>query len=289
MVSDIKNFLVHKLSYAVYSGTDNIVISALCGIKYVALYGNYFILRKGVLSILFYRLLNPIQAAIGNIVYSNRGKDALWHQFEMFDVFSFFFASYSSTGFLVFYQPVIQIWLGSADYLLPYSFVIALSLTIYLSSVWEIVYKYRSVFGDYRQDRNCMMLSAILNIITSVALAKPLGVTGVQIGTFVAFLPIAYGRIRFVVGSFFEQSVKKYLVKHAGLFTVVLVEGAAVYLLTRNMPISFVGIFLRFVIWATVPFEINLLIYFKNPHFKEMCRYFKNLPRMIVNKIKRRK
>ena len=289
MIPDIKNFLVHKISYAVYGGTDNIVISAICGIKNVALYGNYLVLQKGVLNVLFYRLLNPVQAAIGNIVYSDRNKDELWNQFEMFDVFSYFFASYISAGFLVFFQPAIQVWLGSIEYLLPYSFVIAFSLTIYLLSVWEIVYKYRSVFGDYRQDRNCMLLSAILNIIVSVALAKPLGVTGVQIGTFVAFLPIAYGRIRFVVGGFFGQSVKKYLLKHAGLFTVVLVEGAAVYLLTRHMPITVGGILLRFLVWGTVPLAINLLIYFHNPHFKDMCGYFKNLLNILLDKIKPKK
>ena len=289
MIPDIKNFLVHKISYAVYGGTDNIVISTICGIKNVALYGNYLVLQKGVLNVLFYRLLNPVQAAIGNIVYSDRSKDELWNQFEMFDVFSYFFASYISAGFLVFFQPAIQVWLGTTEYLLPYSFVIAYSLTIYLGAVWEIVYKYRSVFGNYKQDRNCMLLSAILNIIVSVALAKTLRVTGVQIGTFVAFLPIAYGRIRFVVGGFFGQSVKKYLLKHAGLFLVVLVEGAAVYLLTRHLQITVVGILLRFLVWGTVPLAINLFIYFRNPHFKDMCGYFKGLLNIVMDKIKPKK
>ena len=287
MIPDIKNFLVHKISYAVYGGTDNIVISAICGIRDVALYGNYFVLKTGVLNVLFYRLLNPVQAAIGNIVYSERSREDLWKQFEMFDVFSYFFASYISAGFLVFFQPAIQIWLGSTEYLLPYSFVIVFSLTIYLGAVWEIVYKYRSVFGDYKQDRNCMLLSAVLNIIVSVALAKPLGVTGVQIGTFAAFLPIAYGRIRFVVGSFFGQSVKKYLLKHAGLFAVVLAEGAAVYLLTRSIPVTLPGILFRFLIWGTVPLAINLLIYFRNPHFRDMCGYFRNLLKILAGKVKK--
>ena len=37
MIPDVKNFLVHKISYAVYGGTDNIVISAICGIRQVAI------------------------------------------------------------------------------------------------------------------------------------------------------------------------------------------------------------------------------------------------------------
>ena len=237
----------------------------------------------------FYRLLKPVQAAIGNIVYSDRSKEDLWKQFEMFDVFSFFFASYISAGFLTFFQPAIQIWMGGTEYLLPYSFVVWHSLCIYFGSVWEIVYKYRSVFGDYKQDRNCMLLSAILNIVISVSLAKPLGVTGVQIGTFFAFLPIAYGRIRFVIRGFFGQSVRKYLAKHVALFGVVLVESALIYFITIHVPVTVTGILFRFVVWTIVPLAINFLVYFRNPHFKDMCNYFVNLLEIIKNKLKHKK
>ena len=288
MIPDVRNFLVHKIAYAVYGGTDNIVVSAICGIHSVALYGNYYILQAGVMNMLFYRLLNPVQAAIGNIVYSDRSKDELWGQFEMFDVFSFFFASYISLGFLIFFQMAIVIWLGSDEYLLSDSFVIAYSLTIYLEAVWEIIYKYRSVFGDYRQDRNCMMVSAILNVIISVVLAYKLGVVGVQIGTFFAFLPIAYGRIRFVVGHYFEKSVRKYLTKHVLLFGVVLAESFVVYLITREIPFTVWGLLQRILVWAVVPSVVNVLIYFRNPHFKELCNYFRMLFGMVEDKLKSR-
>ncbi len=287
MIPDVKNFLVHKIAYAIYGGTDNIVISAICGIKDVALYGNYVLLQRGVLNVLFYRLLNPVQAAIGNIVYSDRKKDDLWKQFEMFDVFSFFFASYISAGFIVFFQPAIQVWLGSADYLLSYSFVIIYSLTVYLGAVWEIVYKYRSVFGDYRQDRNCMLVSAVLNIVISVTLAYKFGVTGVQIGTLFGYIPIAYGRVRFVVRNYFGKSVKKYLLKHTGLFIVAAAEGIAVFSLTKDIPVTIMGIVLRFVVWGIVPLAVNLLIYFKNPHFKDMCEYFKSFIEILKNKVRK--
>lgn len=289
VIPDMKNFLVHKIANAIYWGTDNIVISAICGIRNVALYGNYILLQKGALSILFGCLLNPVQAAIGNIIYSDRNKDELWKQFEMLDVFSFFFASYISTGFLVFFQPAIQIWMGSADYLLPYSFVVIYSLTIYLGAVWEIVWKYRSVFGDYRQDRNCMLLSAFLNIVLSIVLARRFGVTGVQIGTLFAYLPIAYGRIRFVVKHFFGQSLRKYLAKHLTLLGIVIMESVIVSLLTYNLKIDAVGILLRLIIWGIVPLAINLLVYFRSSHFKDMCAYFRVLAEMTVAKIKNMK
>ena len=50
-----------------------------------------------------------------------------------------------------------------------------------------------------------MIISAILNIVISITLAKPFGVVGVQIGSLISFVPIFYSRIRFVVGGFFMR------------------------------------------------------------------------------------
>lgn len=284
MIPDVKNFLVHRISYAIYGGTDNIIISAFCGVRYVALYGNYFVLRQGVMGVLFYKLLNPVQATIGNIIYSHRSKKELWRQFQIFDVFSFFFASYIGLGFLVFFQPAIEVWMGR-EYLLPFSFVIAFSVTIYYGAVWEIVYKYRCVFGDYAQDRNCMLLSAVLNIAVSLLLVRFWDVTGVQLGTLAAFSPIAYGRIRFVVKGFFGQSVGRYLLKHLGLSAVVAGEGVVCWLLTHGLPVTIGGIALRFVVWATVPLAVNLAIYWRSPYFKGLCGYFKTAGRIVQAKL----
>ena len=49
----MKNFLVHQISYIIFGGTDNIIISSFCGIRNVALYGNYTLVQKGVLQIFF--------------------------------------------------------------------------------------------------------------------------------------------------------------------------------------------------------------------------------------------
>lgn len=287
IIPDMKNFLVHKISYAVYGGTDNIIISAVCGIRDVALFGNYLTLKNSVLNIMVNRLLNPMQAAIGNIVYSERKKSELWSQFEMFDVFSFFFGSYIGLGFLAFFQPAIQIWLGKG-FLLPDSFVVVSSISIYFSVVWQIVAKYRSAFGNYAQDRNCMVLSAVLNIATSIPLAYRLGVTGVQIGTLVAYFPIAYGRIRFVVRNYFGHSLRQYMLKHGLLFCIVFGEGIAVYFATREMPVTFVGILLRFIVWFAVPTVVNTLVYCRSQNFKNLCQYLKSLISIVWSRLARK-
>ena len=286
MFADVRNCLVHKISYAVYAGTDNIVISAFCGVRMVALYGNYFLLQQGVLQILYYKLLDPVRATIGNIVYSDRSKEDLWRQFKVFDVFSFFFGNYISIGFLIFFQPAIQLWMGK-EYLLPMSFVVVFSVYIYFHASGEMVYKYRSVFGEFSQDRNCMLLSAVLNILISVALVRVWGVTGVQVGTLVAFMPILYGRIRFVVKGFFKQSVREYIVKHALLSLPVMAEAAIIWKVTTPMEITITGLCLRAVVWAVVPGVTGLLIYWRSPYFKELLVYADNIVAAMKKKLKK--
>ena len=284
--SDMKNFLVHQVSYAVFGATDNIIISAFCGVRSVALFGNYVLIQKGVMQILFYKLLNPVQATIGNIVYENRDKKKLWNQFKILDIFSFFFATFIGLGFFTFYQTFIELWMGKA-YILPFSFVIVFSIYIYFGAVFEIVYKYRCVFGEYNQDKWYMVLSAVLNIIISILGAKHFGVTGVIFGTLIAFLPIAFGRSNFVVKNYFKKSVWRYLVKHFCLFIIVVIEAAIIYLSTVNIQPSIIGLFIRVIVWLLVPLFINTLVYYKNPQFKQLLGYLKRILKITTSKIKR--
>ncbi|WP_031492674.1 lipopolysaccharide biosynthesis protein [Succinivibrio dextrinosolvens] len=284
LFADMRDILFHKICYAIYGGTDNIIISAFCGVRAVALYSNYVMIQLGVMSVLFYRLLNPIQATIGNIIYSDRTKDELWKQFNMLDVFSFFFATYIGLGFLIFFQPTITLWMGR-DYLLSDLFVFIFSSYIYLGAVWEIVYKYRTCFGNYKQDRFCMFLSAVLNIIISIFGAKYFGIEGVLIGTVFAFLPIAYGRIRFVVKNYFSQSILKYLLKHFILFLIAVFEGFVCYNLCKNVSVNLIGFIERGFIWLFVPLLINILIYWNNSYFKNMLNYFSRFFLIILKKI----
>ena len=284
-VRDLKDYMFQKVALMIYSGTDSIIISMFCGVRNVALYGNYFLLRTGVTRIFYYRLLNPVQATIGNIIYGNRTKEELWDQFQTLDVFSCFFASYLGIGFLLFLQPTIQIWMGK-EYLFPMSYALFFSLTIYLESSYEIIYKYRSVFGEYFRDRNCAILSAALNIIISLLCVQRWGVTGVQIGTLIAFIPILYGRARFVVCYYFKRSLCRFICRRSLIFVAAVAQGAICWFLARGLSVSLSGLLTRAVIWLMIPFILNCMIFCRDPHLKAMFSYFKRFFLISVGKIK---
>ncbi|RKJ02230.1 hypothetical protein D7X87_17940 [bacterium D16-54] len=278
-LSDAGNFVIHRISYAIYGGTDSIIIAACCGVRTVALYGSYLTIQSGVNQILN-RFFNPLQAAIGNIIHSERKKEELWDLFEVIDILCYFLASYLSLGFLIFYQPVIQIWLGK-PFLLPDAFVIIFSANYYFVIVWESVYRYRAVFGGYRQDRVYMICSAILNLIVSVWLAKRIGIVGIQIGTMIGYFSIAFGRIKFVIGDYFEKSIAKYLVKHFILFLVIIFEGVICFKLTKGININCRGMIYRGILWAVIPVVIGTFLNLKNPHFKLFIKYVKRVKAVV--------
>ena len=228
------------------------------------------------LNLLKSNFIHSKNFALGNIIYGDTSREKQWEQFNILDIFSFFLASYVGIGFLIFLQPVVQLWMGK-DYLLSDEFVWLFSMTIYFIVVWEIIYKYRNVFGDYIQDRNLMVLSAIINILVSIPGGYFLGTVGIQLGTLIAFFPIAYGRIRFVVKGYFKKSILQYLMKHVFLCILVITEGGICWYTARNVPIDMKGLLQRFCIWLIIPLIINFIIFFHDTYFKEMMRHLRTI------------
>lgn len=285
MFKDMANMLIHKISIAVYNGTDNIVITKFCGVRAVALYGNYYMLQTGVLSVALYSLLNPVQATIGTILNEKREKSDLWEQFMVFDIFSFFFASYISYGFFIFYQPVITLWMGE-QFLLSKTFVLLNVCTIYWGVLWEIVCKYRVLLGDYAMDRNFAVVSAVLNLLISIVAAKHIGIEGVQLGTLIAYAPIGVGRVYCVVKKFFEKSLSKYLLKHLLLFCVFSAECIVTIKVTKYISLSFCGFVILGIIWLVVPGAVGIIIFGRSVYFKRMLVYLQRILQVIYMKFK---
>lgn len=281
IVSDVKNFLIHKIAYSVYGGTDSVVISAICGIKNVALYGNYYLIQNSINNIFINRVLNPIQASVGNYVYSEDCQEKQKETFMMLDTFCILLASYVMAGYMLFYQPFITFWLGK-QYLLDYAFVFAFSITSYLSISCEMLYKYRATFGEYEKDRNCMIFSAIINVIVSIVLAKVNGMLGVQIGTIFGLLPIIFGRMRLVIGEKLEMSMLNYILVHFKCFLLEIVECIIMLYLSKHFGDGIPNIVARIFLFLAVPTFCNYIYFKNNKDYILAIKYIMNIKSSII-------
>jgi O-antigen/teichoic acid export membrane protein len=282
---DLKNYLVHKVAYTIYSGTDSIVISAALGISSVGLYSNYLLIRNQV-RLFIRKLLSPIQAGIGNLVYSDDSVEKGKKLFYAFDLFSFFVATSVGTCFLVLYQPFIEMWLGK-EYLLSDTFVTLLSITVYMSWIQEFLVYFRNVFGNYEKDMKYMIISAVSNVVLSIVLVWNYGLSGILVGTVIGILFIWYGRVKFVFENYLKVSYRKYIVIHAMYFLIATLEGLLVLNLTEHIPISVTGIILRIGAGILIPLVINIIIFNRNQNFMILVAYLKKVYDILINYFRR--
>lgn len=287
---DVSNYFAHRIATIVYSGTDNIVISSMCGIRQVALYSNYYAIQNSVIQLFFYKLLDPLQAAIGNTVYRTEDRSSHWRRYKAFDIFSFYFAVYIAFGFLIFFQPVIVLWMGGEEYLLDYSFVIVHAITMYFSAVFEILWKYRSTFGEYEKDRGYMIAAAAANLGLSLLLARRFDVTGVQLGTLIGSMLMFAGRIKMVVGGLFRQSVKRYWARQMFQFAIAFAGGAVLVWLVGwfdGFCVSVVWqLVFRAVVWLLFPMLLVTPVVRRYKEFHYFCEYVQRTMAIIKRRLR---
>lgn len=270
-LKDIGNFVVHKMSSLIFAGVDNLVISVILGISTVGMFSNYMLIKDQVWRIITI-ILRPMQSTIGDLIYNDESKEKGKKLFYMFDQLSFFLASFMSITFFILFQSFIEIWIGK-KYLLASYFVFWMALNIYLGAIHEILYYFRSCFGDYEIDRNYMILSSVVNLGLSILLAKRFGVSGIMFSTDLGLLFIWYGRIKVVFKKYLKTSYRNYIIKQIVWILLVLIEGFFTYIISSYFSTSVVGLVVKLIICLIVPNVINLLIFYRTQNFKLIKQY----------------
>ncbi len=272
---DVKNLLIQKLSLLAYNNTDNIIISYFLGLKVTGMVANYVFVIYAIQQLL-YAIMKGILPSVGNLVNSEN-KEHVLNVFNALDIFYFILGTLESGIIIICLQQFINLFFG-LDYLLPFGYVIGISIEKHIVMQFETVYNFRSAMGLFEQDRKWSFFSAIANIALSILLVKKLGIVGVITGTIIAFAFIACGRVFFVFRNILiKESLFKYLVKHI-LWTVVsFAEIVFVLLVLSLLPDSSWGyLFLRFVLSLIFILFLQILMFIPFRAFSIFSAYFIN-------------
>ena len=131
-----------------------------------------------------------------------------------------------------------------------------------------------------------MVLSAVLNVAVSIPGAKMWGISGVQLGTLIAFFPIAYGRIRFVIKNYFNQSIKRFVMRHLGLFVIVVLEAVICKYICDRFEVSVLGFAERTLVILAFPTLINCILFSQNRDYRRLLNYMHTILNRYVLRIK---
>lgn len=264
LLKDIKNFIGHQLAGTVFCGTDNIIIAKILGIVYVGYFSNYIMIKNQIMSIVT-RVFQPLQASIGNLVYS---EDCSKRQnlYYMVNLFSFCMASFIAISVAALAQTFVTVVFGNS-YVLSYLFVILLAANMFVEIIRGMQSYFRFVYGEYEKDRRFVVWASILNIILSIILSYRYKLEGILLGTLIGNLVIWYGNIRFFKEKYLKEAVISNIIKNVGLWCICIIEGVIVIQLCRPIDVSLAGFFKRLLICITVPNLCNSLIFIKSHEY----------------------
>lgn len=210
MLHDVKTYIVHRISNALYGSVDNIVISGLLGTAVVSRMTNYSTISTKITD-LYNKVLDGFAAGIGNLVYDQSARQRSERIFWGLDLFSYFVGSFTAVAYVCLLQPFIHVWMPDDSWLLPMGYVVFFSLNEYVGWNHRMLGSFRGVLGKFELDMGFMVASAAANVVLSVALVWHFGLAGVVAATVAAHCLMWFGRVRVVFREYLPGLLGGYL------------------------------------------------------------------------------
>ena len=232
----VKGLLFHKLAWFIVLGTDNILISKLCGLIMVGLYSNYYMIIGNINQIIG-QILNSVTASIGNLLVTSEKKDAL----IVYKKMSFLqYMVGAIVGICIFNgsKPFISMWIGE-DYLLANSVLFIILLNNYMQNNRKIMNSFKEAAGIFHEDRFIPIIESIINLIASILLGMKFGLAGIFMGTIISTMIVYLYTYPFIVYKpLFEKNIWNYYKEVITHLILYLICFACSYLLCQALQVN---------------------------------------------------
>ena len=255
------------------NGTDNLIISGFINVATVGIFSNYGLITRSVSNIIR-ALASSIQPGIGNMfVESDSEKN--YRVLRQMTFLFFLIVAVAACGLYVLIDPFVEdIWL-SADFLWDPASVFLSVTACVLLGIGQPITVVMDVSGLFNRERTLSVITAVVNLVVSLALVIPFGTVGVLLGTCLAYLIQIIYRIIVFFGEYIKMDAKRYvfdLLEYVILFAVeVWLSKFVVGLMYRHSFLSFLG---AVGICVVIPMGINVTLFYKSSRFKSLTQIF---------------
>ena len=280
---DLKNVFVSKLSMNLLSGTDNLIISGFINVATVGIFSNYGLITRSVSNIIR-ALASSIQPGVGNMfVESDRERN--YQVLRQMTFLFFLIVAVAACGLYVLIDPFVEdIWLGTDFMWDPISVFLSVTACVLLG-IGQPISVVMSVSGLFNREKTLSVISAVVNLVVSLALVVPFGTAGVLLGTCLAYLIQIIYRIVIFFGEYIKMNARRYVMD---LFEYAVLLSGEVWLSKRAVALVYNHSFLTFligmIICVLVPMCLNLLLFCRSERFKSFTKLFHKLPSKWPNR-----
>ncbi len=286
---DVKALMLGKISFVTLNSTDNLIISAFIGVSWVGLLSNFTMITEAVTGVLS-QVASSITASMGNY-FIKEDEDSGYTLFKRIDFLNYWLYGFSMIALAVLLTPFVTVWLGDA-YALSIVVSISLAIRFFIEGYMQTMSAFRSALGLFVQGQYRGIYTSILNIVLSIALSFPFGLTGVLIATPLSRIVVQAWYSPLVVHrDGFHRSVKHYyaiFLARLLLLTFIL----CLCLLISNYVFAEGITIIRFIVVMLIvgilPNLIFFLIFFRTDEFKYFWKLGKEYVSKVVNQIHRK-
>lgn len=189
ILKNIKAMFMHRTGDLVVNRIDDIVISIFLGVVVLGRFSNYLTICLSLVGII--RLIFTSLTSVLGHLYVEEDKDSARRYCEVFHLINFIVGIIFFLGYYAIIDNLIVI-LFSTDLIMEKSISFAITFNWFVQFLRESTITFRDATGTFYNDRWKSLISAVLNLVLSILLVKPVGIIGVIVATIIVNLFISH-------------------------------------------------------------------------------------------------
>lgn len=275
-----KDLIPSKLSGVLNSNTDIVLISTFISPLMVNIYSSYNYIVKFITDTTYIMASAIVPSFAAEI---NNNKEKSYKIFEEINLFFLFLACFVNIMLYLFLNPLIKLWIGE-EYLVA-NITLILFITLGFQTIikrgMDIVINSK---GYFKETKKPVFFEALVNLVLSLALIKPLGMNGVLIGSVLSIILTTYiFHPIFIYKKVFNKTPTKFYIRNfvAYLISVIL---ASAFALIKINTIGIGSFILNVLIYAIIVLIILFIIFYLI--FKPMRDLSKRGKNLAINILK---
>jgi O-antigen/teichoic acid export membrane protein len=282
---NVKAMFVSKLSSAVVTSTDNLLISKFVSTVLLGYYSNYTLFTTMIRTVVS-KIFEALTGSVGNLV-ALESPDTIYKSFKRIWFVNFWIVGFCCSSLFVLVNPFIKLWIGES-YLLDMRVVLMVCINLYMRLMRNTFITFTDTYGLFAELKVKSVCEAIINLVVSLVLVGPckLGIYGILLGTLISnmttnfwYEPYLLFKEKFGVG------IHVYFRMFASYFLVMAISAGMMYyicdiLLAWN---SWIAFFVKLIMCCVF---INLVYVVVYGRTKEFAYFWKILKGKIFSNLR---
>lgn len=276
LISNIKALVVIKLSGMLVNNTDNMIITYFSGLITVGYSSNYTLLSTTINSLLN-QIFTGINASVGNFnaLESNEKKKEL---FEVVNLANFWLFGWASIGIVIVSSDIVGLFFGE-QYIMGIEIPFVIALNFYIVGMQNAVWSFKNTLGLFRPGRYLLILTALINLVTSIWLGSFWGLFGIYLATAISRLLTNVWYEPYAIYKYgFKMKVKGYYLKYIEFFIILGLTGGFCYWICSMLHLSLLlNVVFKIIICTVIPNMVFFLAFYRRKEFEYLLQTGKRL------------